>query len=124
MNNDKLLYYAVKAENLLLVKTLLDIQNVGSDSSSLSDFSSSDSSSSDSSSSDSSSSDSSSSDSSSQNINECPVCFETYENKCRATISCGHVCCYSCLSKLKRQYMSCPICRKSLQHEHIIKLYL
>ena len=109
MNNDKLLYYAVKAENLLLVKTLLDIQNVGSDSSSLSDFSSSD---------------SSSSDSSSQNINECPVCFETYENKCRATISCGHVCCYSCLSKLKRQYMSCPICRKSLQHEHIIKLYL
>ena len=43
---------------------------------------------------------------------ECPICYESIENKKRMTISCGHHFCMGCTKGfLESNHKNCPMCR-------------
>lgn len=58
---------------------------------------------------------------------ECSVCSQEYSSQCiAASLRCGHVYCYQCITELARlsQRPLCPGCRKSFKLEKVIKLYI
>lgn len=43
---------------------------------------------------------------------ECPICFELFDDKMIVTTPCKHTMCLKCLAKL--QVLRCPLCRLNL----------
>lgn len=50
-----------------------------------------------------------------ESVLECPVCYESFQEKCVGKFACKHYLCVNCLSSLpKNKDLTCPCCRRSI----------
>ena len=46
-------------------------------------------------------------------MKECPVCYESLDDRIRITLPCSHEMCLHCLNRLRKP-QTCPMCRTSI----------
>lgn len=61
--------------------------------------------------------------SSSQVCLDCPICMENVFLKHPHATACGHIFCMGCIKQVMNLKQSCPICRKPIRKNSVIKLY-
>lgn len=53
---------------------------------------------------------------------KCPVCYDHLEGASFASIKCGHVYCWHCISRWMSTEQNCPVCRVSCDPPDLIPL--
>jgi hypothetical protein len=51
--------------------------------------------------------------------NECPICYEIIGEKNNCNTPCGHIFCFSCITKALSKNNTCPCCRENLVDQNI-----
>uniref|UniRef100_U5ENW4 Putative ring finger n=1 Tax=Corethrella appendiculata TaxID=1370023 RepID=U5ENW4_9DIPT len=54
---------------------------------------------------------------------KCPICLESVFDKKPTSTTCGHVFCYSCITRAIQLTKQCPMCKKKLKNNNIHDLF-